>query len=152
MERKMLITRAEMAKLIDGRQYRSEMTREEERAAKENFLLVVFGASDDLTEFRGYVDDEAGAYEGATHRFDGKLRLIQNNRDEREIAELIEEGWTPPKVFLEIKALQTDECFWVMSTSVPYSSFTIMEDDSKYCRGIVIDLQEIGLVGGSRFV
>ena len=58
------MTKEDFATLINGRQYRDELTKEEEKSAEGSGLIVIFGASDDLIEFRGKLDDEIGAYEG----------------------------------------------------------------------------------------
>lgn len=41
------------AEKLDGRKYGNELTRDEEKKLKDLGLVVVFGASDDLCEFRG---------------------------------------------------------------------------------------------------
>ena len=45
-------------------EYRYELTKEQEKEAKELGLVVVFGASDDLMEFRGALDEEFGCPDG----------------------------------------------------------------------------------------
>ena len=47
------MTKEQLAELLNGNEYRDEMTKEQEQAAKQNNLLVLFGASDDLLEMRG---------------------------------------------------------------------------------------------------
>jgi len=66
------MTTQELAKKLDGRQHRDEINEEEESQAKENGIVIVFGASDDLIEFRGAIYDEVGAYDG------GKAFLTSN--------------------------------------------------------------------------
>jgi hypothetical protein len=56
----------EWADRLNGRQYRGELTRSEGDQANTDRVLIVYGASDDLTEFDGILWDEAGAYNGAT--------------------------------------------------------------------------------------
>ncbi|HET8685200.1 MAG TPA: hypothetical protein VFM18_00895 [Methanosarcina sp.] len=70
----------ELAALLNGRQYRAEITKDEECQATQNNLVVVFGASDDLMEFRGAIDDELGAWEGTT-AYLTKDGLLQNDCD-----------------------------------------------------------------------
>jgi hypothetical protein len=41
----------ELAKLLNGREYRKEITKEEIQKAKENNLVIIFGYSDDNLEF-----------------------------------------------------------------------------------------------------
>lgn len=139
-------TAAAFAAKLNNRQYRAEMTREEEAEAKACGLLVLFGASDDLLEFRGMLRDEAGAWEGAEVRLRQTtkgLRIIEDREDART---LIEEGWTPPTPLIAIKAEWSPadlEASWRITADVPFAAFDIMEDDQLYCRGAVIDLDEV---------
>lgn len=64
------MTPKELAERLNGREYGSEITLEEMHIAKEFGLVVVFGASDDLMEFRGAIDDEGGCFGGGTVYFD----------------------------------------------------------------------------------
>ena len=50
-ERRMIMTLKEFAKMLDGREYLHEITKEEEALAKELGFVVVFGYSDDNAEF-----------------------------------------------------------------------------------------------------
>lgn len=54
------MTLKEFAKMLDGREYGGEITKEEEALAKELGFVVVFGYSDDNAELRGAIDDETG--------------------------------------------------------------------------------------------
>ena len=69
------MTKEQLAELLNGNEYRDEMTKEQEQAAKQNNLLVLFGASDDLLEMRGAIRDEVGAYDGGEYALalDGEL-------------------------------------------------------------------------------
>lgn len=130
-------TRDAFAARLNGREYGSEMTTAEEAEAKAARLLVVFGASDDLTEFRGIIDDEAGASDRYGHRVarvGGIWTIIEPTEDmygRRVEPEgvLIETKWCP----------ETLETSWLIKPSVPFALFDIMEDDDLYCRGAVID-------------
>ena len=42
------MTKEELAATLNGREYNHEITKEEEAEARENGLVVIFGASDDL--------------------------------------------------------------------------------------------------------
>ena len=46
--------------MLNGRSYRNEITSSEEKLAKENNLVVVYGASDDLVELAGAMSEEFG--------------------------------------------------------------------------------------------
>lgn len=71
----------DMENRLNGRQYGSEMTKDEEREAKNANLVVVFGASDDLMEFRGAVNDEWGVWMSGEALFN-RNGLVINKCDE----------------------------------------------------------------------
>lgn len=111
------MNREELANLLNGRQYRQEITRKEEKIAKDNNLIVIFGASDDLCEIVGALNDEVDCYGGgASYTYFNAPINIEWNKD----------GYS-----------------WVYETSLPHSTFEIFEDEEKYCRGIVIDMLEV---------
>ena len=60
------LTAEAFAKMIDGCSYGKELTKEQRQLAKENGLVVVYGASDDLMEFDGAIYDEMDCYGGGT--------------------------------------------------------------------------------------
>lgn len=143
-------TKEEFAQLLNGREYRAEMTREEELIAKESGLLVCFGASDDLLEFRGIVNDEVGAYNGSVAFFVKKrggkidvlseyaLEEIQNLMDEHEI------DFELPKLKVVAEWSPNDlDCSWRINSELSNATFDIMEHEELYCRGIVIELSDI---------
>lgn len=76
----MTMTKESLAAELNGREYGSEISRAEEKAAKAAGLVVVFGYSDDNVEFRGCIDDEVGAYDGAKIRVKGN-RVLPNEHD-----------------------------------------------------------------------
>lgn len=138
------MTKEELAALITGREYGAELTEEEEARAKEAGLLVIFGASDDLTEIRGTLSDEAGANDGATHRIDAQGFLPSwdsidhDDEDECEVYLKRKGGG------IEVRAKWGEGDYsWVIETDVPHATFEIVEGDEKYCRGIVIDAREL---------
>ena len=139
------MTPHELAAKLTGREYREEITDAEAKDAKEHGLVVVFGASDDLVEFRGAIDDEAGAYEGATFTVDtdglvpffADLVSVRPNEDE------LRDYFRREGKGREIGALWDAEGYsWVIRTEVPHATFEIMEDDEKYCLGIIFRLAD----------
>lgn len=122
------MTPKELAERLNGREYGSEITLEEMHIAKEFGLVVVFGASDDLMEFRGAIDDEGGCFGGGTVYFD------QNGvaQDDEAI-----------KSF-EIEAIWGHEGYsWVYETDIPHETFDILEEGWRYCRGIVFSVEDL---------
>lgn len=111
------MTKEQLAERLNGRQYGGELNREEEKLAKESGLVVIFGASDDLCEMRGAIDDEFGCYDGGEiecEEYLGKLQAI----------------WCP-----------ADGGSWGYETDLPHADFNIYEDNTLYCVGIVVDLK-----------
>ncbi len=136
------MNRQEFAEMLEGRLYREEMDRAEDLVAKQNELLVVFGASDDLMEFRGIIYDEIGADNGTTAYFhkdkSGKIILLDEELTQAynyfNVGMInIEAIWSPDE----------PECSWVFKTDIPHSKFKIMEDSELYCVGIVIEQKDL---------
>jgi len=129
----------ELAKLLNGREIRNEITKQEEAQAKESGLVVVFGASDDLMEFRGAVCEEVDAYEGQTVYLTS-TGLIENKceddcpyyENEKNSGISIEQIW------------DKGGYSWIYETTIPHRQFEIMDGDEKYCRGIVFALSDVG--------
>jgi hypothetical protein len=60
------VTPEEAAAELDANQYGNEGSKDLFARMKAAGLVAVFGASDDLMEFRGAIYDEAGCYDGGT--------------------------------------------------------------------------------------
>lgn len=58
------VTPLELALKLAGAEYGLRDKKEEIEIAKKNGLVIVYGASDDLIEFRGAIDDEDDVYGG----------------------------------------------------------------------------------------
>lgn len=69
---------SKFAELLDGREYLSEITKDEEQQAKELGFVVVFGQSDGLMELRGAIYDEACCY-GGGESITGSLHYLHIN-------------------------------------------------------------------------
>ena len=134
----------ELAAKLNGREYCREITDEECEQAKEAGLVVVFGASDDLIEFRGAIRDEGDCYDGGEILFDSKGVLPSWGvaSDSEESAEAYFER--KPKARM-IKALFAKEgsYTWTYCTVIPHETFEIVEDGEPYCRGIVFNIGDI---------
>lgn len=133
------ITVQEAAAKLDGGQYRKEGSPELFAAMKAAGLVAVFGASDDLVEFRGAVYDEANAYEGGTAYFT-PAGLLKNDCDDEDCPhfERAKKAATP------VEALWAEGgFFWRYETMIPHAKFVIKEDDELYCEGIVFALKDV---------
>lgn len=144
------ITKEEMAALLGGREYGNEITREEEKLAKESGLFVIFGYSDDNLEIRGLHCDEFGCYNGGIFLID-EQGILPANRLEDLDAESEEEV----RDFLKRKDLahvlraiwcdtsEPDLPPWTFSIAVPHASFNIYEDGELFCIGIVLAAEDL---------
>lgn len=129
----------EVADKLNGVQYRQEgkiLTREFCKELYREGIVVVLGQSDDLIEFVGAVSDELGAYD---HYFDsnGLLRNECDCDDCPYFERLVKQYY--------VKAVwcETPEYAWTYDTNIPHVTFDVMEDDEKYCRGIVFKLSDL---------
>jgi hypothetical protein len=130
----------EFAAILNGREMGEEITGREIMQAKECGLVVVFGYSDDNTEFCGAINDEAACYGG---------RIIYLNRTG------IFEGCEHDKYCKYVNAAR-EQCktieaiwgdggdySWTYKTDIPHATFEIMEDGEPFCRGIVFDIKDL---------
>jgi hypothetical protein len=128
-----------LASMLHGREYGNEITREEASIAKQNRLVVVFGASDDLVELRGFIDDEIGSYNGTEIPID-KNGLVLNSCDEDRCPYYHEKFLAATKIVVK----WNNDCpVWSYETIIPHSTFDIMEEDEVFCRGIVFSMDDI---------
>lgn len=136
------MTLKEWAARLNGRQYTKEVSCAEEIQAKDDGVIVVFGASDDLMEFRGALRDEVSAYKGVTVRLtpdfklfdcDENMDTLKYNAAEIESMPNITAVWLPENEHGEPKAL------WLYKTDIPHEQFEILDDDCVYCYGIVFN-------------
>lgn len=114
------MTKEELAAVLNGRQYREVPNLKDVQLAKENNLLIVYGASDDLCEFSGAIYDEFDCYDG------GEIEC-------EDLPSTIEAIWGE----------KDGEPSWSYKTDMPHAEFNIYDDNELYCVGMVIDLNEV---------
>lgn len=133
------MTPKEFALKLNGREYGSEITKREERTAKDAGLVVVFGYSDDNIEFRGAINDEVGMWNG------GKVHVLRdkvfgshecdcehcNYHDKRDSSPKIDCKWGH------------EGYAWFIEADFPHATFDIMEDGEKFSRGIVYSVNDL---------
>ena len=133
-------TKDELATLLNNREYRHEVPDDMGRIAAENGLVIVFGASDDLCEFRGAINYEFGAYEGAIIPID-KYGIVINECDNDRCpycAEIVKQA-----AKIHVKWCYGDIA-WTFETDIPHATFDVIEDGEIFCRGIVFSLEDVG--------
>ena len=154
----------DLAQLLDGNEYRDELYNEYginvSDICKNNKWVIIYGASDDLIEFNGFIDDEDGAWDGAlcklvkpgdfylknedeetykkskNYKFvpisENELNIIKNNNYKDTC--VVEQLWCP----------DDSEASWQVNVKgVPFARFNIMEDEELYCEAAVIDLSSL---------
>lgn len=134
------MTVEEVAKMLNGRECRGEVSDEEEKKIADSGIVVVFGASDDLCEFRGAICDEAGCYDG------GEVLVTRGGLVEpHDDCECDYCGYeTSISEAQVINAKWHDgDIAWTYETEIPHKTFDVMEDDEVYCRGIVFKLEDL---------
>lgn len=126
----------DFAERITGKEYGyPQFTKEEIQFAKDNGIVVVYGASDDLMEFEGAIYDEAGCFDG------GKVYVCETGCVDYGNAgtKCIEALWCDKNA--------TDEngnvIPWTYKTDIPHETFMIYEDEEPYCRGIVFSINDV---------
>jgi len=135
------MTAKELATLLNGGSYGSELSAEQKKMADDNNLVVVFGYSDDCVEFYGAIRDEVGAFDGVTVHVTqkGVLERPQYGCDDCEFFRLAKKAAVP------IKAVWHDsgEPCWTFETDIPHETFRIYEDGELFCIGIVFRLEDL---------
>lgn len=148
------ITKEQFAELLNGNEYRDEITKEQESIAKENNFLVIFGASDDLLEVRGAINDEYGAYDSGEFLLVKKGEMYADDEDENTYHKAESDGLYdasndsdnanhPRLIVAEWCPSDNPALSWRITSNIPAASFIVKEDDEPYCEGIVIDLDEV---------
>lgn len=127
----------EIAQKLNGTQYPTEPPLDIQAMAKENQIVIAFGASDDLLEMRGAVDEEWGACNGTTVHVD-HLGVIEDPMDPDDTDQ---PRLSAAKHYVKAEWDPVDDIVsWRLSTDLHYEVFNIMEGEEIYCRGIVFRL------------
>lgn len=130
----------ELADELNGMEYGDDI-QELKRSAKENNLVIVYGASDDLMEVCGAIDEEIGCCDGGTVYLDEHGLIV--NKCESENCPCFIDAIENARFKIEAKWCEVDDYSWTYETEIVHSTFDIMEDGEKYCRGIVFSMGDI---------
>jgi hypothetical protein len=141
MEAEGRMSKEELAARLNGREYGGEITNGEAADAKAAGLVVLFGASDDLAEFRGAVEDEEGCYGG------GEILIVDGNIYQDPDCEC---EWAQAAKVAARKRGRTINAVWcgpsgydwAYETDIPHATFSVIDGSEKYCRGVVFALAD----------
>lgn len=129
----------EAAAALNGNEYGEEGSRELFAEMKAAGLVAVFGASDDLMEMRGAIDDEVGAWNGGVAAVT-PAGLLTNECEVDDCPYFAKLKKTARTV--EAKWDSGDGFAWQYDTTIPHEKFVIVEDGEQYCEGIVFALAD----------
>ena len=130
--------------MLNGREYGSE-NNDCRELAKENGLVFVIGASDDLMELDGAIYDEGSCFDGGDVYLD-KDGIAQ---DGEHLANKITAVWCGK---VDDESVEDQDRFttkdgrvfaWGYITDIPHTTFDIYEDGDPYCRGIVFSIEDL---------
>ena len=128
-----------LAKQINGNQRRDEMTKEQAAFAKENELIVIFAAGDDLMELRGAINDEKGC---STEILRMPIKKV-NGKWEYQNLDTIDKVTHPTLFKLKITwCPPIIDVAWRIQPNCQYLPFLTYDEDYLYCIGAVIDLKQ----------
>jgi len=146
------MTKEELALLLNGREYRNEMTPDMVEDAKKSNLVAIYWYSDDWVELNWAIVDEVWAWEWTEfhirweeiinlEEIDETLKNLDSDTD--YISWLVKKDLESSKV-IKAEYDNNDESFlWIIKTEYPHSTFEIKEDWDNFCKWIVLDLNEI---------
>lgn len=129
----------EMVEMLDGREVTSNIARKNLKYATDNGVVIVFGSSSDSVKFYGAINDEADTRCSALVYFDRS----------GEIRSECSDAWCPYFDTIRgnaswINAIWDTEGYrWVYETDIPHKTFDVLENGSKYCRGIVFMIDDV---------
>jgi len=136
-----------IASLLDGMEYGHQIPKDIRALAKANRIVIVYGASDDLMEFDGAIIDERGAYNGGVayinadglYSPDERCLDCKHTKAAFAVSQIITAIWCGENGYS-----------WEYKTNIPHTTFEILEDREKYCRGIVFCLDNLEIDGIDR--
>jgi hypothetical protein len=140
------MTKEMLAAQLQGLSYRAEPSKVLLSTAYAAGLVIVYGASDDIIEFRGAWCEEYGAGNGETFLLtpdgvfdnDACIDACIYYREAQDKA--IREGSKLTALWCEEEPYS-----WTYKTTLPHATFEIYEDDKPYAKGIVFALADIGI-------
>ena len=129
---------ADIAKAMHCREYRHEISKDEEKLLKQLGYVVAFGYSDDLVEFRGAINDEG--------TFGYRIALTKSGLYSPE-RDGCEDCPHEQRIIAKLPAIQSKEnhrgyFMYIFSNCIEWAGFDIFDAGQKYCRGIVFSIND----------
>ena len=134
------MTKEELARKLDGAVYRAEVSRLLAMAADEAGLVVVYGASDNITCFEGAIRDEGGYGD----LYIGREGLLQSECPEGNDCPYFKASLIlATKINAKWCDGGEDGLSWIYETDLPHATFMIYDDGEPYCEGIVFHVDDV---------
>ncbi|MBQ8806584.1 MAG: hypothetical protein IJZ68_09100 [Bacteroidaceae bacterium] len=102
--------------------------------AQHQRYLVIFGASDDLVEICGHHHYEFDAFRPTT-LYVTRNRVYSSDEIHPTTAKPIHVEYSTPTA--------TNPALWKLTTEIPHATYNIMDGDELFCKGLVIDLNNL---------
>lgn len=134
----------QLADILNGSEYPFRLAPEIRDDAKAAGLVIVYGASDDLIEFDGAFRDEVGCGNGTNVLVNRTGALDPDFEDDECSAEqvaFLRKTSKPIHVHWD-----EGEYAWKYTTPIKHAEFDILEDGEKYCRAMVINIDDISMI------
>lgn len=137
-----MTTIKEVAAMLNGREYGSEVSPREETEFKHAGIVVVYGYSDDCVEFEGAVNTEIGIWrDDSIPLLNGVPFDVPCTTDE------FEDSYCPllKDVAKRLKYIEAKFGIngWEFDADFPHEKFTIIEDDEPCGVGLVYSLTDL---------
>jgi hypothetical protein len=131
----------ELARRLSGIEL-GDIGREAEREAAKSGLVIVYGDGRDLVKFIGAIEGMADLPEGGPIHLDADGLLPDADDvpeaeraayyDRKRLSYLIDAEW------------QQHGFPWSFTTAIPHHRFVVMNEGTRYCRGIVFEKSALG--------
>lgn len=152
------LTKEKMAELLDGHDVLNRNMHGIPTNIEicNNNLVVMFGHSDDLIEVRGAVHNEIDSYG------DDKLALVlagEKIDDDEDVMNIdipgifrlsddYDQSNNPRLITVRYGSEENTQADWEFDTYMPHATFMLYLKGKPFCKGIVIDLDEISPIKG----
>lgn len=123
------------AELLNDREYMEELSEEEAKELKKDGIIVLFGASDDLCELRGAMNDEFDCWEGGRFAYvEERVCFVDVNYYKDNPDELIKIDLSA-RPYIDIEFGKNG---WKYKLpNIPQADFNILDNGEQYCVGKV---------------
>ena len=139
------MNKKDLAKELHGSKYPFRISSELRKKMADIGLVLIYGASDDLMEFDGFIYDEVGVYDGGTIYVcpEGVIHNKDCIEEDQELEDWIKNN----KNSKPIEAIwDENNISWQYKTEIPHVTFDIVEDEGVYCRAIIFEINAFKLI------